>query len=161
MLTLLSKGVPTKLFKFFFHLPPVSMTPVVNLELRIRYLREFSKKFEAALMVYSGAWGNRFMKKKKQKSKISWHCPFKYRQIFNRGMVWIFFSTGRSSFIQKDAFSNEGLGDQGRAEASWAVARAGGQKYSTTGRRLVCPHIGNYYLCRIKEGSTEREEKIE
>jgi hypothetical protein len=27
---------------------------------------EFSKKFEMALMVYSGAWG-----------KISWHCPFK------------------------------------------------------------------------------------
>jgi hypothetical protein len=35
----------------FFHLPPVSTTQVVNLELRI------SKKFETALMVYSGAWG--------------------------------------------------------------------------------------------------------
>jgi hypothetical protein len=40
MLTLLSKGVPTKLLQFFwlnifFHLPPVSATPVVNLELRI------------------------------------------------------------------------------------------------------------------------------
>ncbi len=40
MLTLLSKGVPTKLWKNFliedfFHLPPVSTTPVVNLDLRI------------------------------------------------------------------------------------------------------------------------------
>ena len=41
------------------------------------YLREFSKKFETALMVYSGAWG-KLIHEKNQKSKISWHCPFKY-----------------------------------------------------------------------------------
>jgi hypothetical protein len=37
MLTLLSKGAPAKLLNFsdFFHLPPVSTTPVVNLELQI------------------------------------------------------------------------------------------------------------------------------
>jgi hypothetical protein len=34
-------------------LPPVSLTPVVHLDLR----REFSKKFETILMVYCGAGG--------------------------------------------------------------------------------------------------------
>jgi len=51
----------------FFHLSPVSTTPVVNLE----PLRKFSKKFEMALMVYSGAWGKLIHEKKNQKSKIS------------------------------------------------------------------------------------------
>ncbi len=36
----------------FLYLPPVSTTPVANLE-----LREFVKKFETTLMAYSGAWG--------------------------------------------------------------------------------------------------------
>ncbi len=44
--------------------------------LNCEYLREFSKKFETALMVYSGAWG-KLIHEKNQKSKISWHCPFK------------------------------------------------------------------------------------
>ncbi len=39
------------------------------------YLREFSKKFEMALMVYSRAWG-KLIHEKNQKQKISWHCPF-------------------------------------------------------------------------------------
>ncbi len=43
--------------------------------LSCEYLREFLKKFETALMVYSGAWG-KLIQEKKQKSKISWHCPF-------------------------------------------------------------------------------------
>ncbi len=34
------------------------------------YLREFSKKFETALMVYSGDWG-KLIHEKNQKSKIS------------------------------------------------------------------------------------------
>ncbi len=51
----------------FLHLPPVSLTPVANLELRIR---EFSKKFDTTLMVYSGAWG-KLIREKNQKSKIS------------------------------------------------------------------------------------------
>ncbi len=38
---------------------------------------EFSKKFETALLVYSGAWGE-LIHEKKQKSKISWHCPFNW-----------------------------------------------------------------------------------
>ncbi len=43
--------------------------------LSCEYLREFSKKFETALMVYSGAWG-KLIHEKNQKSKISWHCRF-------------------------------------------------------------------------------------
>ncbi len=43
--------------------------------LSCEYLREFSGKFETALMVYSGAWG-KLIHEKSQKSKISWHCPF-------------------------------------------------------------------------------------
>ena len=47
------------------------------------YLREFSKTFEMAVMVYSHAWG-KLIHEKKQKSKISWHCPFK--------RIWIRFT---------------------------------------------------------------------
>ena len=43
--------------------------------LSCEYLREFSKKFETALMVYSGAWGE-LIHEKNQQQKISWHCPF-------------------------------------------------------------------------------------
>ncbi len=43
--------------------------------LSCEYLREFSKKFETALMIYSGAWG-KLIHEKNQKQKISWHCPF-------------------------------------------------------------------------------------
>jgi hypothetical protein len=55
-------------------LPPVSATPVVNLELR--YLRDFSKKFETVLIGHSGV-GGKLIHKKNQRQKISWHCPFK------------------------------------------------------------------------------------
>ncbi len=43
----------------FFHLPP----PTLVVHSEFEYLCKFSKKFETALMVYSGAWGNWFMKK--------------------------------------------------------------------------------------------------
>jgi hypothetical protein len=78
------------------NLPPVSATPAANLPqvsktlLKLvakfaagvvdtsgqplvgscKYLREFSKKFETALMVYSGAWG-KLIHEKNQKQKIS------------------------------------------------------------------------------------------
>jgi hypothetical protein len=52
----------------FFHLPPVSLTPVVHLE--CEYLHELSKKFETALIVYLGAWG-KLIHEKNQKSKNS------------------------------------------------------------------------------------------
>ncbi len=44
--------------------------------LSCEYLREFSKKFETVLMVYSGAWG-KLIHEKNQKQKISRHSPFK------------------------------------------------------------------------------------
>ncbi len=37
------------------------------------------RKFETALMVYSGAW-EKLIHEKKQKSKISWHRPFEAYQ---------------------------------------------------------------------------------
>ncbi len=39
-------------------------------------ISEFSKKFETALMVYSGTWG-KLIHEKNQKQKNSWHYPFK------------------------------------------------------------------------------------
>ncbi len=50
-----------KILKDFFHLPPVSPTPVVHLELQIS--KRINEKFETALKVYSGAWGSLFHKK--------------------------------------------------------------------------------------------------
>jgi hypothetical protein len=52
----------------FLHLPPVSLTPVANLELRIS--PRILTKFETTLMVYSGAWG-KLIHEKNQKSKFS------------------------------------------------------------------------------------------
>jgi hypothetical protein len=88
------------LIEDFLHLPPVSTTPVVQLELRIsprifekirngpngiirctlscEYLREFSKKFETpALNGIIRGFGELIFVEN-LKSKISWHCPFKY-----------------------------------------------------------------------------------
>ncbi len=69
---------PKKIIKIFliedfFHLPPVSTTPVVNLELRISP-RIFEKILNGSNGILRGlgetdSWKN-------QKSKISWHCPF-------------------------------------------------------------------------------------
>ncbi len=70
-----NKRMKIFLIDYFFHFPPVSTTPVVHLELRISP-RILEKKFETALMVYSGAWG-KLIHEKNQRSKISWHCPFK------------------------------------------------------------------------------------
>jgi len=58
----ITQRCPNKIIKIsqfeedFCHLPPVSATPVVHLDYS-EYLQEFSKKFETALLVYSGAWG--------------------------------------------------------------------------------------------------------
>jgi hypothetical protein len=46
----------------FFHLPRVSKTLVVHLELRIS--PRIFKKFETALMIYSRAWGKLVHEKK-------------------------------------------------------------------------------------------------
>jgi hypothetical protein len=58
-----NKIIKIFLLEDFFHLPPVST-------LSREYLREFSKKFEMAVMVYSDAWG-KLIHEKNQKSKIS------------------------------------------------------------------------------------------
>ncbi len=77
-LTLLPKGAQTKLLKFFC-LKIFSICHRCRWHrwctLSLEYLREFSKKFEMALMVYSDAWG-KLIHEKNRKSKISWHCPF-------------------------------------------------------------------------------------
>ncbi len=44
--------------------------------LTCEYLREFSKKFEMTLLLFSGAWG-KVIHEKNLKQKISSHCPFK------------------------------------------------------------------------------------
>jgi hypothetical protein len=49
------KIIQSFLIEDFFHLPPVSRTPVVHLELRIS--PQIFEKIETALMLYSGAWG--------------------------------------------------------------------------------------------------------
>ncbi len=79
MLTLLPKGAQTKVLKFF-RLKIFSICHRCRWHrwctLSCEYLREFLKKFEMAEEVYSDAWGN-LIHEKNQKSKISWHCPFK------------------------------------------------------------------------------------
>jgi hypothetical protein len=50
-----NKIIKTFLIEDFFHLPSVSTTLVVQLELG--NLCEFSKKFEMALLLYSGVCG--------------------------------------------------------------------------------------------------------
>ncbi len=72
---------PNKIIKIFLikdilHLPPVSTTPVVHLKPRIS--SRIFKKFEMAVIVYSGAWRKQ-IHEKNQKLKISWHCPFKVK----------------------------------------------------------------------------------
>jgi hypothetical protein len=54
MVTLVPKGAQTKLLKFFC-LKIFSICPLCTLSRE--YLREFSKKFEKAVLVYSDAWG--------------------------------------------------------------------------------------------------------
>ena len=48
--------------------------------LSCEYLCEVLKKFETAIMGYSGAC-RKLVQEKNLKLKISWHCPFKLAQI--------------------------------------------------------------------------------
>ncbi len=89
MFPLLPKGDQTKLLKFFW-------LKIFSICHRCRwhrwqtfsceYLREFSKKFETVLMEYSGA-GGKLIRKKNQKQKISWHCPFKKQKNMDLLMI--------------------------------------------------------------------------
>ncbi len=67
-----NKIIENFLIDDFYHLPPVSLTPVANLELRIspRILEKIRNGRN------SGA-GGKLIHEKNQKQKISWHCPFK------------------------------------------------------------------------------------
>ncbi len=62
------------LIEDFFHLPPVSLTPLANLELRIS--PRIFKKIRNGLNGVLWGWG-KLIHEKNQKQKISWHCPFK------------------------------------------------------------------------------------
>ncbi len=64
------------LIQDFFHLPPVSLTPVENLELQIS--PRIFEKFRNGLNGILWGWGET-EHEKNQKQKISWHCPFKRR----------------------------------------------------------------------------------
>jgi hypothetical protein len=91
MLNLLPKGAQTKLLTFFC-LKIFSICHWCRWHrwctLSREYLCEFLKKFEMAAMVYSDAWG-KLIHEKNQKSKISWHCPFKGAQAWP-SWVWVF-----------------------------------------------------------------------
>ncbi len=99
MLTLLPKGDQTKLLTFFClkifsicHRCPWHRWCTLSRE----YLREFSKKFEMAVKVYSDAWENWFMKKPEVESLVSlqrlkqeWQKRLSgTRQIDGKNLVW-------------------------------------------------------------------------
>ncbi len=70
---------PNKIIKIFLlesfcHLPPVSLTPVANLDRRISP-RIFEKIRNSPNVIIRGL--GKLIQEKKQKQKISWHCPFK------------------------------------------------------------------------------------
>ncbi len=57
----------------FLHLPPVSLTPVANIEFRISpQIFEKIRNDPNGILRGLGETDN----EKNQKSKISWHCPF-------------------------------------------------------------------------------------
>jgi hypothetical protein len=58
----------TFMIEDFFHLPLVSMTPVVHLELRIS--PRIWEKFETAPVILSRAWGKRIHEKKPEAKNL-------------------------------------------------------------------------------------------
>ncbi len=69
-----NKIIKNFLIEDFFHLPPVSWTPVANLELRIS--PRIFEKIRNGLIVILWGWGETDSWKEPE-AKISWHCPFK------------------------------------------------------------------------------------
>ncbi len=117
MLTLLSKGVPTKIFKFFW----LKIFFICHRCQRHRwstliceYLREFSKKFETILMGYSGA-GGKLIHEKNQEQKISWHCPFKVGDCeWNKKMFAAHFKAEYVSTLSRRCLSQFAKFSQGQ-----------------------------------------------
>ena len=99
MLSLLSKGVPTKLLKFFwlkiFFICQRHRWSTLSCE----YLRKFSKKFEMVLIGHSGV-GGKLIHKINQRQKISWHCPFN-KQKKNASLKVYFDTASYSRFLPK------------------------------------------------------------
>ncbi len=103
MLTLISKGVPTKLLKFFW----LKIFFICHRCQRHRwwtlsceYLRKFSKKFEMTLMVYSGAW-EKLIHLKNQRSKISCHFPFKSMLSYEHALTIFSVAYGGASSLEQ------------------------------------------------------------
>ncbi len=57
--------------------------------LTCEYLREFSKKFEMTLMLFSGAWGM-VIHEKNLKQKILWHCLFNLLENQPENLIWMY-----------------------------------------------------------------------
>jgi hypothetical protein len=57
------------MIEYFLDLPPVSTTPVANIELRIS--PRIFEKFEKGLLVYSEAWGKLIHEKTKTRNRKS------------------------------------------------------------------------------------------
>ncbi len=68
------------LIEDFFLLPPVSLTPVANLELQISP-RIFKKLLNGPNGIFRGL--GELIHEKNQTQKISWHCPFKDEIVGN------------------------------------------------------------------------------
>jgi hypothetical protein len=56
-------------------IPPISTTPAANFATSFASVVDIEMLL-MAVMVYSGTW-EKLIHEKNQKSKISWHCPFK------------------------------------------------------------------------------------
>ncbi len=69
------------------NLPPVSLIPVVHLDLR--YLREFSKKFETILLRGSGAGGKLTHGKKTRSKKSRDTVPLTKSVVFSVSKIYI------------------------------------------------------------------------
>ncbi len=98
-------------------MPPVSLIPVVNLELRIS--PRIFEKFETAPMVYSGAWG-KLIHEKNQKQKSRDTVPLKRDSVTRFSLVFFMnqfppiprvYHEGRFEFFQKftEIFAAKGL----------------------------------------------------
>jgi hypothetical protein len=73
--------------------PPVSTTTAANLPpwftLSYEYLREFSKKFDAALMKYSGVWGKLIHEKNLKSKSRDTVSLFKYILKGHNYPLWL------------------------------------------------------------------------
>jgi hypothetical protein len=126
----------------FFHLPPVSKTSVVHLELRISP----PEKLETALIVYSGAWGELIHEKNRsQKSRDT--VPL---MIVDPSGMFIFARwPGLSMDSPRMAVDDLALvkGASLRLCFCYFVI-LGSRAYKVHYSRLVTAHMNDFYLSR-------------